>query len=77
MTNPTPIIATTTHQTTIQRVNWRVDDFCQAHGIGRTSFYEEVKLGELKVIKHGKRTLIPDTEAKAWQARKIVELSAA
>jgi hypothetical protein len=60
-----------TQQTKIQLVNWRVNDFCKAHGIGRTSFYEEVKLGELKVIKHGKRTLIPDTEAKAWQARKL------
>ena len=53
-----------------QRVNWRVDDFCRAHGIGRTLFYEEVKRGEIKLIKIGKRTLIPDSEAKAWQLRK-------
>jgi hypothetical protein len=52
-------------------VNWRVNSFCEAHGICRTSFYEEVKRGEIKVIKYGKRTLIPDTEAKAWQARKL------
>jgi hypothetical protein len=63
--------STSLNQTIIQRVNWRVNDFCEAHGIGRTTFYEEVKLGELKVIKHGKRTLIPDVEAKAWQARKL------
>jgi hypothetical protein len=59
-----------------QRVNWRVSDFCQAHGIGRTSFYEEVKRGELKIIKHGKRTLIPNVEAKAWQERKMAEARA-
>ena len=53
-----------------QRINWRVDDFCLAYGIGRTLFYEEVKRGELKIIKVGKRTLIPDSEAKAWQERK-------
>ena len=55
---------------TTARVNWRVDDFCHAHGIGRTLVYEEIKRGELKIIKVGKRTLIPDSEAKAWQKRK-------
>jgi len=54
----------------ILRINWRVDDFCRAHGIGRTLFYEEVKRGEIKLIKVGKRTLVPDSEAKAWQNRK-------
>ena len=53
-----------------QRVNWRVDNFCRAHGIGRSKFYEEVKCGEICIIKIGKRTLVPDSEAKAWQERK-------
>jgi predicted DNA-binding transcriptional regulator AlpA len=53
-----------------KRINWRVNDFCRAHGIGRTLFYEEVKRGEIKIIKIGKRTLVPDSEAKAWQSRK-------
>ncbi len=53
-----------------QRVNWRVGEFCRAHGIGRTLFYDEVKRGEIKIIKIGKRTLVPDTEAQAWQERK-------
>ncbi len=52
------------------RVNWRVNDFCRAHGIGRTYFYDEVKRGEIKPIKIGKRTLVPVSEAKAWQERK-------
>jgi predicted DNA-binding transcriptional regulator AlpA len=55
---------------TTMRVNWRVDDFCQAHGIGRTSFYNEAKRGEIKPIKIGKRTLVPVAEANAWQERK-------
>ena len=58
----------------IARINWRVDDFCRAHGIGRTLFYEEVKRGEIKIIKVGKRTLVPDTEAKEWQRRKAGHL---
>ncbi len=57
--------------TTIQRVNWRVNDFCLAHGIGRTTFYEEVKNKRLKVFKIGSTTLVTDDEAKAWQARRL------
>jgi predicted DNA-binding transcriptional regulator AlpA len=53
----------------IKRVNWHVNAFCQAHGIGRTLFYEEVKKGEIKPIKIGRRTLVPVSEAKAWQER--------
>ena len=56
----------------LDRLNFRVNDFCRAAGIGRTLFYDEVKRGELKIIKVGKRTLIPDSEAKAWQARKVL-----
>ena len=52
------------------RINWRINEFCRAHGIGRSLFYEEVKRGEIKIIKVGKRTLVPDSEAKAWQERK-------
>lgn len=51
-------------------VNWRVDDFCRAHGIGRTSFYNEVKRGEIKTMKIGSRTLVSDSEARKWQFRK-------
>jgi len=57
--------------TLTQRVNWRVNDFCRAHGIGRSTFYEEVKAGALKVFKLGSMTLVADVEAKAWQARKM------
>ncbi|MBL6864051.1 MAG: DNA-binding protein [Rhodospirillales bacterium] len=60
----------------IRPINWRVNDFCQAHGICRTSFYEEVKRGELKIIKYGSRTLVPDSEAKAWQERRLLGGSA-
>jgi hypothetical protein len=60
----------TSQMPTTARVNWRVDDFCQAHGIGRTLAYEEIKRGELNIIKVGSRTLIPDIEARAWQRRK-------
>lgn len=57
------------------RINWRVNDFCKAHGIGRTTFYAAVKRGEIKVIKYGTRTLVPDEQAKLWQANRLVESS--
>ena len=56
--------------TEIVRVNWRIRDFCDAHAIGRTLFYDEVNRGEIRVIKIGRRTVVSDNEAKAWQARK-------
>jgi len=61
---------TTSQIPNTERVNWGVDAFAIAHGIGRTLVYEEIKKGELKIIKVGNRTLIPDSEAKAWQERK-------
>ena len=52
------------------RVNWQINEFCAAHGIGRTLFYREVREGEIKLIKVGGRSLVSDSEARAWMARK-------
>lgn len=54
-----------------ERVNWSVNEFCKAHGIGRTLFYEEVSRGEIVVIKVGSRTLIPADNARDWLKRKV------
>lgn len=43
-----------------------VREFCQWAGIGRTAFYEEIKIGRLAAKKFGKRTLIPIAEAHRW-----------
>lgn len=47
---------------------WRVNQFCKAHGIGRTTFYSLVKNGDLKVRKVGKSTLVDADEAARWWA---------
>jgi len=44
------------------KLTYRVDEACHALGIGRTSLYELVKSGELKLIKIAGRTLIPRSE---------------
>ena len=41
---------------------YRVQDACYALGIGRTSLYELVKVGELKLLRIAGRTLVPHSE---------------
>ena len=52
-----------------ERVNWRVNDFLAWYGIGRTKFYELVKSGDIKIVKCGATTLVPHSEAVAYQRR--------
>ena len=42
----------------------------RAGGIGKTTLYNEIKAGNLQVIKIGDRTLIEDEELKRWLATK-------
>jgi excisionase family DNA binding protein len=59
-----------THMSTdITKVALSVTEFCKAAGIGRSFFYEEVKTGRIKVVKAGRRTLIPISELAAWLSR--------
>ncbi|NBB51203.1 helix-turn-helix domain-containing protein [Rhizobium sp. CRIBSB] len=46
-----------------------VDEFCETCSIGRTSFYAGVQSGHIKVLKFGKRTLIPASEVQAFLER--------
>lgn len=41
-------------------------DFCSRYGIGRTRTYDEINAGRLKVVKVGKRTLVPEDSAESW-----------
>jgi hypothetical protein len=43
-----------------------VKDFLAAFRIGRTSFYQEVRLGRLRVVKYGRSTRIARADAEAW-----------
>ena len=40
----------------------RIEDACNRLGIGRTMLYELIKAGELRTIKIGTRTLIPEAD---------------
>jgi len=51
---------------------YRIDDFCEAIGLGRTKVYDLIKQKKLKPIRVGGRTLIPRSEAE----RLLAEASA-
>ena len=48
-----------------------INPACKRVGLGRTKFYELIGRGEIKVIKVGSRTLIPESELQRWLSRKM------
>ena len=46
------------------RLAWRVNQFCEAVGISRTSFYELVKENKIRTVMIAGRRLVPDSEAR-------------
>jgi excisionase family DNA binding protein len=45
---------------------YAIREFCKRFSVGRTTAYQEIKAGRLKIVKLRKRTLIPADEAEAW-----------
>jgi excisionase family DNA binding protein len=45
---------------------YTVAQFCEAYGIGRTTFYAEVKAKRLCTVKIGAATRIRRTDAEGW-----------
>lgn len=43
-----------------------VSDFLKRYSISRTSFYDQVKKGDLRIIKRGRRTFVSQPDADAW-----------
>ena len=50
------------------RQNWRIKDFCEASGIGKTKFYVLVKSGKIHLVKCGRTSLVTETERLRFQA---------
>ena len=50
-----------------------VAEFCRAAGVGRSLFYKQVQAERIRVVKAGRRTLIPVTELAAWLERLTAE----
>ena len=43
-----------------------VNEFCKTWGIGRTLFYKLTRAGEIRVIRLGRRTLVPTQQGEEW-----------
>jgi excisionase family DNA binding protein len=43
-----------------------VSEFCAAIGCGRSTFYVQLGLGNIRVVKLGTRTLVPAEEVEAF-----------
>lgn len=49
----------------------RIPEACRRLGVGRSSLYELIKSGEVKTIKIGTRTLVPETELQKVVASRM------
>ena len=51
-----------------------ISEFSERYGPGKTTIYEEIKLGRLRARKCGKRTFITEDDAEGWlQALPLLE----
>jgi hypothetical protein len=57
-------MSNTEPERTGRKLAWRVNQFCDAIGISRTSFYELVKQNKIKTVVIAGRRLVPDSEAQ-------------
>ena len=51
----------------------QIPQACQRIGVARTSIYELIKAGELRSIKVGSRTLIPESELQQFIAKRMAQ----
>jgi excisionase family DNA binding protein len=63
MNNIQKISETEPHEA-VRRGAMSIADFCRRYGIGRTTAYEQIKAGQLRARKCGKRTIISDADAE-------------
>jgi hypothetical protein len=54
--------------TTVAREAYSPTDFCEAFGVGLTTFWRIAKRGDLLTRKIGSRTIVLRADAEAWLA---------
>jgi hypothetical protein len=52
----------------IAKISYRIPEFCQATGLGRSAVYKFIQNGELRIRKAGRITIIDSDEAQRFVA---------
>lgn len=55
--------------TKVEKQAIRINDFLQMYSLGKTKLYSLINSGDLRVVKSGRCTLIPQTSIEAWLQR--------
>lgn len=63
----------TDEQQALPKRAFTVSEFCRYYRLGRTSFYQQVRLGHLRVRKIGTRSLVATEDAESWFQRLSAE----
>lgn len=61
--------STTTGETHMDRIAYSVVEAAEMVGLSRSSLYEQIAAGHLRVVKVGRRTVVPADELRAWLTR--------
>lgn len=57
--------------TTAAPLAHRIPDACNRIGVGKSTLYELIQAGEIKPLKIGSRTLIPESELQKLLAKRM------
>ena len=60
----------------IVRKAFDIPEFCEAYRVGRSTVYEEIRAGRLKIFKVGKLTRISVEAAENWRRQREEETQA-
>ena len=60
----------------ITRKAFDIPEFCEAYRVGRSTVYEEIRAGRLKIFKVGKLTRISVEAAENWRRQREEETQA-
>jgi len=57
----------------LEKLFYRASEFTEVTGIARTTLYELIRSGEIKVVRLGSRTLIHADHLREWAERLTAE----